>query len=75
MEINPLWIPIAGIVFGTVMTIAIVAIVMWYKSRERDLQFQQDMRVREMEHLRKMKELEVEMEKAKAMQPGERASA
>jgi len=53
---------------GALMVVAIVGIVIWYKSRERELQFHQDMRAREMEHQRKMKELEVELEKAKALQ-------
>lgn len=66
MEINPLLIPIAGVVFGTAMIVGIVGIVFWFKARERMLQFQQDLRLREMEHQRKMKELEIELEKTKA---------
>lgn len=66
--INPLLIPIVGTIAGTLMIVAIVGIVFWFKAREKELQFHQDLRVREMEHQRKMKELEVELEKAKAMQ-------
>jgi len=47
------------------MPLGIVGIVFWYKSREKELQFHQDLRIREMEHQRKMKELELEMEKEK----------
>ena len=68
MRINPLWIPIIGTVAGTLMVVAIVGIVFWFKGRERELAAHQEMRLREMEHQRKMKELEVELEKAKAMQ-------
>jgi len=50
---------------GALMVVAIVAIVFWHRSRERELQFHQDMRAREMEHQRKMKELELELEREK----------
>ena len=65
MDINPLWIPIAGVIFGTVMVVAVVGIVFWFKARDKELQYHQDLRVREMEHQRKMKELEIELEKTK----------
>jgi len=52
--------------------VGIVAIVFWYKARDRKLQVQREMRIREMEHLQKMRELEVELEKAKARQLSER---
>ena len=45
--------------------IGIVAINAVRRVRERQLQYHQDLRIREMEHQRKMKELEVELEKAK----------
>jgi len=67
-DINPLWIPIAGVVFGTAMIVAIVAIVHWFKARDKELQYHQDLRIREMEHQIKMKQLEIELEKAKAQQ-------
>ena len=75
MDINPLWIPIAGVIFGTLMIVAIVGISFWFKAREKELQFHQDLRIREMEHQRKMKELEVELEKAKALQPTGKAAS
>ena len=64
--VNPVLIPIVGTIFGTVMIVAIVGIVHWSKTRTKELQFHQDLRVREMEHQRKMKELEVELERIKA---------
>ncbi len=62
--IHPLMIPIAAFL----MVVFIVAIVFWQKSREKELQYHQEMRVREMEHELKMKELEVEKEKLKTRQ-------
>ena len=58
-------IPIVGIIFGTVMIVAIVGIVHWSKARDKELQYHQDLRIREMEHQVKMKQLEIELEKAK----------
>jgi hypothetical protein len=55
MDVNPLWIPIVALVFGTAMIVALVALVHWYK----------DLRIREMEHQAKMKTLEIELEKAR----------
>jgi hypothetical protein len=49
-----------------VMIIAVVAIGSWFKFREKELRCQQELRTKEMEHLQKMKELEIELEKAKA---------
>ena len=56
-----LLIPLVAIL----MPLGIVAVVFWYKAREKELQAHQDMRIREMEHHRKMKELELELEKEK----------
>lgn len=64
--INPLLIPIVGTVFGTLMVVAIVGIVYSFKARDKELQYHQDLRLREMEHQVKMKQLEIELEKAKA---------
>jgi type II secretory pathway component PulM len=55
-------IPIAGMA----MVVAIVGIVFWYKAREKELQLHQDLRLREMEHQKRMKEIELEIEKLKA---------
>ena len=48
-----------------VMIIAVVAIGSWFKFREKELRSQQELRTKEMEHLQKMKELEIELEKTK----------
>jgi len=73
--LNPLLIPIVGTIAGTLMIVAIVGIVYWFKAREKELQFHQDLRIREMEHQRKLKELDVELEKAKARQSTEKAAS
>jgi hypothetical protein len=65
---------IVGPIFGTMMIFGVVAVVMWFKAREKELQVHQEMRVREMEHQRKMKELELEIEKAKAQQASVRSA-
>lgn len=64
----PLMIPFAGMLVAVV----IVGIVFWYKAREKELQFHQDLRLREMDHQRRMKEIELEIEKVKAAQSGNR---
>ena len=69
MEINPLWIPIVVVVSGTAMIVAIVGIVHWCKGRDKELQYHQALRMKEMEHLQKMKELEVELEKTRQKNP------
>ena len=61
---TPFVIPIVAIL----MPVLIVGIVFWFKAHEKDLQFHQDLRIREMEHQRKMKELEIELEITKAQQ-------
>jgi len=57
-----------------VMIIAVVAITSWFKFREKELRSQQELRTREMEHLQKMKELEIEFEKAKGRNAGEKTA-
>jgi len=64
---NGLIVPLGAFV----MVIFIVAIVSMRKMREHELQAHQELRIREMEHERKMKELDVEkakleLEKTKA---------
>jgi beta-lactamase regulating signal transducer with metallopeptidase domain len=49
-----------------VMIIAVVAITSWVKFRERELRSHEELRTKEMQHLQKMKELEIELEKTKA---------
>lgn len=72
--INPLMIPILGTVFGTMMIVAIVGIVFWFKARDKELQYHQDLRIREMEHQAKMKQLDIELEKAKGQDGGGKAT-
>ena len=48
-----------------IMIIAVVGIGSWTQFRKRELQSHEDLRLKEMEHLQKMKELEIELEKAK----------
>ena len=63
-------IPIAGML----MVLGIVAIVFWSKARAKELQFHQDLRIREMEHQIKMKQLEIEIAKAKGSDAGDNAA-
>jgi hypothetical protein len=49
-----------------VMIIAVVGIGSWFKFREKELRTHEELRVKEMQHLQKMKELEIELEKTKA---------
>lgn len=63
-------IPIAGMA----MVVTIVGIIFWFKARQKELEFHQEIRIREMEHQRRVKELDLEMEKLKAAQsPGKGA--
>jgi len=64
--------PVLGVCALGLSAICIVAIVCWYKSRDKELQIQREMRLREMEHQQRMRELEVEREKAKSAQVQER---
>jgi predicted GIY-YIG superfamily endonuclease len=66
--------PVLGIVALGLSTVGVFAIVFWYKARDKELQVQREMRIREMEHQQKMRGLEVELEKAKASQVYERTA-
>jgi hypothetical protein len=61
-NLSPFLIPIAGIF----MPVFIVGIVFWYKAREKELEAHKEMRMREMEHAIKMKQMELEIEKTRA---------
>ena len=65
LGIIPFLIPMVVVIFGTLMVVAIVGIVHWSKARDKELQYHQELRIREMEHQAKMKQLEIELEKAK----------
>ena len=57
-----------------VMIIAVVAISSWFKLREKELRTQEELRIKEMAHLQKMKELEIELEKTKVRSSGSQAA-
>lgn len=51
------------------LPIAILGIIFWYKAREREMEMHETLRVREFEHLQRLKELELEIEKLRASGP------
>ena len=61
MDIPEVIVPLAGML----MVLGIIGIVFWFKGREKELHCHQDLRIREMEHLQKMKQLELEIERTK----------
>lgn len=63
---NPDLIPLVGIVAFFTTVVAIVGIGAAYRTRAKELEAHQAMRVREMEHERNMKQLELEIEKVRA---------
>ena len=73
MENLPGTIALVLPVLAILMPIAIVWIVFWYKARQRELDLQENLRLREFEHLQRLKELELEIEKARARDPGKPA--
>ncbi len=62
--LRELLIPMTGIL----MPIFIVGIVFWHKTREKELTFHKELRLLEMDQQMKLKQLELEIEKAKAAQ-------
>jgi hypothetical protein len=60
-----LLIPVAGIL----MPIGIVWIVFWYKARQREMEMHESLKMREFEHLQRLRELDLEIEKTKARAP------
>jgi choline-glycine betaine transporter len=65
--------PVLGIIAPFTMVVLIVAFVMFRKVRENELRVHQELRTKEMEHERRMKELEIEkarleLEKARTEQ-------
>jgi len=59
-------IPVAAIL----MPVGILWIVFWYKARRREMELQESLRVLEFQHIQRLKELELEIEKTKAQSPG-----
>src|SRR5690348_17113785 len=72
MENLPGTIAVLLPVLALLMPITIVWIVFWYKARQRELELQENLRLREFEHLQRLKELELEIEKARARDPRSR---
>jgi preprotein translocase subunit SecY len=62
---TPVFLSFVFLIGALVMVVAVVGIVFWYKAHERELQVHHDMRIREIEHQRQMKELELALEKEK----------
>jgi hypothetical protein len=60
---SPPFLLFVFLISPVVMVVAIVGIVYWHKARGKELQVPQDMRIREMEHERKLKEMEIEKAK------------
>jgi hypothetical protein len=58
-EISGEWIPIVGVLSGTVMVVAIVAIASFNKHRRQEMEHV--LQLRRMEHERRMKELDLEL--------------
>ena len=62
-NISPIWIPVVGMVAGTIMIVCIVAIVMHNKQQMQRMDY--ELHLRRMDHERRMKELELELVKAR----------
>ena len=62
-NISPIWIPVVGIVTGTIMIVCIVAIVMHNKQQMQRMDY--ELHLRRMDHERRMKELELELVKTR----------
>ena len=60
------YVVLLKLVAGVLLPVLIVGIVFWYKAREKELQYHQDLRMREMEHQKKMMEMQIDLEKAKS---------
>ncbi|HUZ47447.1 MAG TPA: hypothetical protein VMW54_12500 [Terriglobia bacterium] len=59
------WLLMLIVVAVIMMPVAIVGIVFWYKARKMQLDLQQSLRLREFDHQQRLKELELEIEKAR----------
>ena len=57
-----LLLPVAAIL----MPIGVVWIVFSYKARQREMEMHESLKMREFEHLQRLRELDLEIEKAKA---------
>ena len=57
-----LLLPVAAIL----MPIGVVWIVFWYKARQREMEMHESLKLREFEHLQRLRELDLEIEKTKS---------
>ena len=65
---SPFIIPLGAFV----MVICIVAITIWHKNRAKELEY--ELRIQEMEHAKRMKEMDLEMARLKVQKPEEPSS-
>ncbi|MGH9378121.1 MAG: hypothetical protein ACRD1I_04915 [Terriglobia bacterium] len=66
MMLRPILIPLVGTIAGCGMIVIIVAITFWHKTRMKELDIHREMRLREMEHERNLKQVELDIEKLRA---------
>ncbi len=66
MENLPGVIALLIIVAAILTPIAIVWIVFWYKARQREMEMHESLKMREFEHLQRLRELDLEIERTKA---------
>lgn len=59
-------VPLVGTIAGCAMIVMIVAIVFWNRARTKEMDIHREMRLREMEHERNLKQMELDIEKLKA---------
>jgi hypothetical protein len=66
----PVLLPVSIVV----IILGIAALKTFRRTREKELQCHQDLRIREMEHQVRMKQLEIELEDAKSRGAGDKAA-
>jgi hypothetical protein len=60
-------------ILGILMPVFIVGVVFWHKTRVKELDLHKELRLLEMDHQVKLKQLELEIEKTKAARSPELA--
>lgn len=73
MEMTPTLVPLVGTIAGCAMIVLIIAIVFWNRTRMKELDIHREMRLREMEHERNLKQVELDIEKLRATRSQDRA--
>lgn len=73
MMVSPILVPLVGTIAGCAMIVLIVAITFWSKTRAKELDIHREMRLREMEHERNLKQMELDIEKLRATRNQDRA--